>query len=55
VNPILCKGDGLCSAKCPTNAIILKHFTNDAIVSQIEAAVTDEDIIEQMDAVLEDD
>jgi len=51
VNPILCKGDGLCSAKCPTNAIILKHFTNDAIVSQIEAAVTDEDIIEQMDAV----
>ncbi len=55
VNPILCKGDGLCCAKCPTNAIILKHFTNDAIVSQIEAAVTDEDIIEQMDAVLEDD
>jgi len=51
VNPILCKGDGLCSAKCPTNAIILKHFTNDAIVGQIEAAVTDEDIIEQMDAV----
>jgi len=52
VNPILCKGDGLCSAKCPTNAIILKHFTDDAIVSQIEAAVTDEDIIEQMDAAV---
>ena len=30
-------------------------FSNDAIVSQIEAAVTAEDIIEQMDAVLEDD
>ena len=51
VNPILCKGDGLCVAKCPTNAITLKHFTNDAIVSQIDAAVTDEDIIEQMDAI----
>ena len=54
VNPILCKGDGLCSAKCPTNAIILKHFTDDAIVSQIEAAVTAEDIIEQMDAAVGD-
>jgi heterodisulfide reductase subunit A len=52
VNPILCKGDGLCNAKCPTNAIVLKHFTDDAIVSQIEAAVTDEDIIEQMDAAV---
>ena len=52
VNPILCKGDGLCVAKCPTNAITLKHFTNDTIVSQIEAAVTDDDIIEQMDAIL---
>jgi heterodisulfide reductase subunit A len=55
VNPILCKGDGLCSAKCPTNAITLKHFTNEAIVGQIEAAVTDEDIIEQMDAVVGDE
>ncbi len=54
VNPILCKGDGLCCAKCPTNAIVLKHFTNDAIVSQIEAAVTDEDILEQMDAAVGD-
>ena len=53
VNPILCKGDGLCNAKCPTNAIVLKHFTNDALLSQIEAAVTDAEIMEQMDAVLE--
>jgi heterodisulfide reductase subunit A len=53
VNPILCKGDGLCNAKCPTNAIILKHFTNDALLGQIEAAVTDEDILEQMDAAIE--
>jgi heterodisulfide reductase subunit A len=38
VNPILCKGDGLCNAKCPTGAIYLKHFTNEEIFSQIDAA-----------------
>jgi len=38
VNPILCKGDGLCNAKCPTNAIVLKHFTDDEMVNQIDAA-----------------
>ena len=53
VNPILCKGDGLCNAKCPTSAIVLKHFTDDALLNQIDAAVTNIDIIEQMDAVLE--
>jgi heterodisulfide reductase subunit A len=39
VNPVLCKGDGLCNAKCPTNAIVLKHFTNEALLAQIEAAI----------------
>jgi heterodisulfide reductase subunit A len=39
VNPILCKGDGLCNAKCPTNAIILKHYTDEEVFCQIEAAV----------------
>ncbi len=38
VNPILCKGDGLCNAKCPTGAISLKHFTDEEILSQIDAA-----------------
>ena len=38
VNPILCKGDGLCNAKCPTNAIMLKHYTDEEVFSQIEAA-----------------
>ena len=38
VNPILCKGDGVCNAKCPTNAIMVKHFTDDSIASQIAAA-----------------
>jgi heterodisulfide reductase subunit A len=40
VNPVLCKGDGLCNAKCPTNAIILKHFTDEELNCQIDAALT---------------
>jgi heterodisulfide reductase subunit A len=39
VNPVLCKGDGLCNAKCPTGAIFLKHFTDEDLSSQIDAAV----------------
>jgi heterodisulfide reductase subunit A2 len=42
VNPVICKGDGLCNAKCPTGAIYLKHFTDDEMVSQIDAAVGDD-------------
>ena len=38
VEPILCKGDGLCNAKCPTGAIYLKHYTDDEIFAQIDAA-----------------
>ncbi len=41
VNPILCKGDGLCNAKCPTGAIFLKHFTDEEIECQIDAAIGD--------------
>ena len=41
VNPVLCKGDGLCNAKCPTNSIVLKHFTDEELLSQIDAAVGD--------------
>ncbi|MBI2898389.1 MAG: CoB--CoM heterodisulfide reductase iron-sulfur subunit A family protein [Deltaproteobacteria bacterium] len=39
VNPVLCKGDGLCNAKCPTRAIQLRHFTDEAIEQQIDAAL----------------
>ena len=39
VNPVLCKGDGLCCSKCPTLAIQLKHFTDEEILAQIDAAV----------------
>ncbi len=41
VNPVLCKGDGLCNAKCPTGAIFLKHFKDEEILSQIDAAAGD--------------
>ena len=41
VNPVICKGDGLCNAKCPTNAIVLKHYTNAELLSQIDAAFAD--------------
>jgi heterodisulfide reductase subunit A len=40
VNPVLCKGDGLCAAKCPTSAVQLAHFTDEALLSQIDAAGT---------------
>ena len=39
VNPVLCKGDGLCNAKCPTGAIYLNHYTDKEIFSQIDAAM----------------
>jgi len=39
VNPVICKGDGLCNAKCPTGAIQLKHFTDEELLAQIDAAV----------------
>jgi heterodisulfide reductase subunit A len=45
VNPILCKGDGLCTAKCPTNAIFLKHFTDEELMCQIDAAFAEEENI----------
>jgi len=38
VNPVLCKGDGLCCTKCPTSAIVLDHYTDEAVFNQIDAA-----------------
>jgi len=54
VNPVICKGDGLCNAMCPTGAISLKHFTNEELLSQIDAAVPEEEIIQKMDAAVGD-
>ncbi len=39
VNSVLCKGDGLCVAKCPTAAISLSHYTDDEVFNQIDAAL----------------
>jgi heterodisulfide reductase subunit A len=44
VNPVLCKGDGLCNTKCATSAIMLKHFTDEQVLSEIDAALTEEAI-----------
>ncbi len=41
MNPILCKGDGLCNTKCPTGAIQLKHYEDDQLIAQIDAAISD--------------
>jgi heterodisulfide reductase subunit A len=50
VNPVICKGDGLCNAKCPTGAVFLKHFTDNDILSQIDAANPNADIKGLIDA-----
>ncbi len=52
VNPVLCKGDGLCNTKCATNAIMLKHFTDEEVISEIDAAVSDEEIMRQIDTAV---
>ena len=36
---VLCKGDGLCNAKCPTGAIQLKHYTDEELLNQIKAGL----------------
>jgi heterodisulfide reductase subunit A len=41
VNPVLCKGDGLCCAKCPTGAVVLNHFTDRELHDQIDAALSE--------------
>jgi heterodisulfide reductase subunit A len=46
VNPVLCKGDGLCNTKCPTGAIYLKHYTCDQVFRQIDAAIHEEEIVQ---------
>jgi heterodisulfide reductase subunit A len=55
VNPVICKGDGLCNAKCPTGAIALKHYTDEELLSQIDAAVPEEEILQQIDAAVGDE
>jgi heterodisulfide reductase subunit A len=54
VNPVLCKGDGLCNSVCPTAAIALKHFTDEEILCQIDAAAPEKEIIPEMDTAVGD-
>ncbi len=49
VNPVICKGDGLCNSMCPTGAIRLKHFTDDELYRQIDAAAPEEEMAGEMD------
>jgi heterodisulfide reductase subunit A len=41
VNPVLCKGDGVCNTACATMAIQLKHYTDEEVLSAIDAALGD--------------
>ncbi len=41
VNPVLCKGDGLCNAKCPTGAIVLKHFSDEQLIAELDTLFKD--------------
>jgi heterodisulfide reductase subunit A len=52
VNPVLCKGDGLCNVKCPTAAISLKHYTDDEILCEIDAMVQEEEVGQQIDSAV---
>ncbi len=54
INPVLCKGDGLCNTKCPTGAIQLKHFTDEEVLSEIDAAFPEERATKPMDAAVGD-
>jgi heterodisulfide reductase subunit A len=54
VNPVLCKGDGLCNTKCPTGAIQLKHYTDQEMISEIDAMAPQEEILPQMDKAVGD-
>ncbi len=54
VNPVICKGDGLCNAKCPTGAIYLKHYTDEELFSQIDAAVPKEENLPHFDTAVGD-
>lgn len=54
VNPVLCKGDGVCNTVCATSAIVLKHFTDEELMSEIDAAFPRKTVIPSVDAAVGD-
>ncbi|MCK4472958.1 MAG: CoB--CoM heterodisulfide reductase iron-sulfur subunit A family protein, partial [Anaerolineae bacterium] len=38
-NQVVCKGCGACATACPSGAIVVKHFTPDQILAEVEAAI----------------
>ena len=39
VTEALCKGCGVCGASCPEKAIVMHHFTDEQILTQVLAAL----------------
>ena len=37
ITQVLCKGCGVCGATCTNHAIIIRHFTDEQILSEIYA------------------
>jgi heterodisulfide reductase subunit A len=38
----LCRGCGACAAECPRRAITMQHYTDDQVLAQIKAGLTEE-------------
>ncbi|MBN1547137.1 MAG: CoB--CoM heterodisulfide reductase iron-sulfur subunit A family protein, partial [Syntrophaceae bacterium] len=55
VNPVICKGDGMCNARCPTKAIVLRHFNDEQIDCQIDAFVSAEETFKDMHKAVGDE
>ena len=41
IEPVKCRGCGICVVECPTKAIMLEHFKNDPILTKCEALLMD--------------
>ncbi|MCX8021787.1 MAG: FAD-dependent oxidoreductase, partial [Syntrophorhabdaceae bacterium] len=49
MNPVLCKGCGLCNSKCPTGAIQLRHYKDEQLIAQLEAANPEKEIAAEIE------